>query len=207
MGRQHVGVQIRRHKTETRQIASEPKLSLPIFYFDGRGYYRPSKDTFEQISREDTMLDLRAAGYWHRMATGCELTPCEVILHRIQTEQRIDYAGPICGRPAGLWEEGGVRILCIKGPTIIVAKKGDAAPMEEFLGSLLGRGRDPFFEQQFTILAGWILHAREAVRNHQQHLPGQILALIGPRDCGKSLFQGCVTQFLAARSGRVALVS
>ncbi len=151
------------------------------------------------------MLDLRAAGYWHRMAMGCELTPCEVVLHRIQTERRVDYAGPICGRPPGLWQENGTNILCTRGPTIICAKQGAADAMNQFLASLFGKDIDPFFKQQFTTFVGWIHHAREAIRNHQQHLPGQILGLIGPRDCGKSLCQTVITHLLGGREADASL--
>jgi hypothetical protein len=188
--------------------ASNSGLPLPAtFYFDGVGYYRPSKDSaFERISREDTMLALRSAGYWHRMASGCELTPCEVVLHRVQTEHRIDYAGPICGRPPGLWQEGGSSVLCTRGPIIIPSSAtGDAAPMLQFLKSLFGEGRDSFFEQQLTTFIGWVRHAREAVRNHQQHLPGHVLGLVGPADCGKSLCQSLITQCLGGREADAAL--
>ena len=186
--------------------AGKAELSLPTtFYFDGRRYYRPNKDAFEQISREDAMLNLRAAGYWHRLATGCELTPCEVVLHRVQMEHRVDYAGPICGRPPGLWQESGARILCTRGPAIISATKGDASPLVQFLASLLGKGRDLFFEKQFTTFVGWLLHARDAIRNHEQHLPGQVLGFIGPADCGKSLCQSIITPCLGGREADASL--
>ena len=96
-------------------------------------------------------------------------------------------------------------MLCTRGPTIISAAKGDASPIEQFLASLLGKGRDPFFEKQFTTFAGWVLHARDAIRNHEQHLPGQVLGLIGPIDCGKSLLQSIITHCLGGREADASL--
>jgi hypothetical protein len=41
-------------------------------------------------------------------------------------QRRVDYAGPLCGRPVGFWQEGGTRVLCTQGPDIIDAKQGEA---------------------------------------------------------------------------------
>ena len=123
-------------------------------------YFRPYQGGFERLSREDAALDLRKMGFRHRLAAGCELTPCEAALHRLQKEHRVDYAGPLCGRPVGFWQEGGTRVLCTQGPTIIDAKEGDASPMEALLCSLLGKGGDLYFDIQLFTLVGWIFRAR-----------------------------------------------
>jgi hypothetical protein len=112
---------------------------------------------------------------------------------------RVNYAGPFCGRPPGKWKETDVTILATRGPTIIEGKQGDAELMVKFWKSLLGKGRDPFFEEQYKTLLGWLKHGRVALRNYLQHLPGQLLALIGPAGCGKSLGQSFVTFSLGGR--------
>jgi hypothetical protein len=65
------------------------------------------------------MLHLRSIGFPHKLAAFSELSPCEVVLNRIQTANRIDYAGPFCGRPAGIYRENGLIVLATQGPTII----------------------------------------------------------------------------------------
>jgi hypothetical protein len=93
-------------------------------------------------------------GFKHRLVNNCELSPCEVALHRIQSENRVDYAGPLCGRPAGFWQEHDVRVLSTRGPSILDAANGDMSPMEQFLKSLFGDGRDSFFDDQFVTFGG-----------------------------------------------------
>ena len=174
---------------------------LPEIYFDGVSYFRENKDKsgFESISRADVMLDLRKNGFPHNTAKGMETSPCEDALHRLQLQNRVDYAGPFCGRPPGMYREKEVTILCTRGPVIIEGKPGDAGPMKDFLESLLGKGRDRFFEKQPLTFCGWLKHARTALRRHEQDLPGQVLGLVGPKDCGKSLLQTIITMCLGGR--------
>jgi len=188
-----------------RNYDDASEASLPDFYFDGNAYYKPAANGFDRISREDASLALRSMGFRHRLVSNCELTPCEVALHRLQSEHRVDYSGPICGRPAGLWREKDVRILSTRGPNIIHPKEGDASPIEMLLGSLLGDGRDQFFDQQYLTFCGWIARGRQALKHPEQHLPGQAVALVGPRDCGKSLLQSLITHMLGGREADPAL--
>ena len=180
----------------------EATKTLPEIYFtdDGRYYRRNATYSgFESIGREDVMLHLRENGWPHRLAKMVETTPCEDMLHRMQMMNRVNYAGPFCGRPPGKWKETDVTILATRGPTIIEGKQGDAEMMVKFWESLLGKGHDPFFEEQYKTLLGWLKHGRVALRNYLQHLPGQLLALIGPAGCGKSLGQSFVTFSLGGR--------
>jgi hypothetical protein len=71
--------------------------------------------------------------------------------------------------------------------------------MEKLLFSLLGNGRDLFFREQYLTFCGWIFHARQALKNPYQHLPGQALAFVGPRDWGKSLMQLLITIMIGGR--------
>ena len=179
-------------------IAADPP-NLPEIYFDGSSYFHPDKTGYKHFGREDTVLHLRYIGFLHRTAHNVELSPCEFALHRLQTEHRVDFAGPFCGRPPGFWKEGTTTILCTQGPTIIEPKQGDASPINFLLTSLFGKGRDPHFNTQLLTFYGWLQHARNALRAHQQHMPGQALALVGPQDCGKSLLQSVITLAIGGR--------
>jgi hypothetical protein len=178
---------------------------LPEIFTDGFTYYRPYEDGYEPITITATERELRYRGFRHRTATGCEMTPLELALYRIDKEKRVDYAGPLCGRPAGFWKEGSTRVLCTRGPKIIPARQGDWNTLEKFFYSLFGDGQDPFFYEQWMTFAGWIAHGRHALRNPSQHMPGQALALVGPRDCGKSLTQGIITPALGGREADPSL--
>ena len=176
------------------------KQDLPNFYFDGSNYFRPCVGGFDRIKREDATLHLRKIGFAHRTAKSTqELSPCEEALYQLQIGKRVDYAGPLCGRPPGLYEEIKTRILCTRGPTMLDGMHGDSSPLNDFLFSLLGQHRDSYFEEQLFTFCGWLARARMALRNPDQHLPGQALALVGPRDCGKSLLQSLVTVMLGSR--------
>ena len=145
------------------------------------------------------MLHLRSIGFPHKLAAFSELSPCEVVLNRIQTANRIDYAGPFCGRPAGIYRENGLIVLATQGPTIIEPKEGDAAPLLNFFNSLFGYRIDPFFERQVATFMPWLRQGRLALGNYSQSLPGQALGFVGPPDCGKSLAQSIITLVLGGR--------
>jgi hypothetical protein len=84
--KEHLGIGIAALKQNAAQRNHDDasELALPSFYFDGMSYFRPYQGGFERLSREDAALDLRKMGFRHRLAAGCELTPCEVALHRLQ---------------------------------------------------------------------------------------------------------------------------
>ena len=126
-------------------------------------------------------------------------TQAELALHVIQRENRVDYAGPFCGRPAGLHVENELRILATSPPSIITPKKGTRDCLNQFISNLLGHGVDPLFETQFSILVGWLQRWRKALEAPELHLPGQAPILCGPPDCGKSLLQHLITKMGGGR--------
>ena len=203
------GIKITAFKKEAASSAatsvSAGPAGLPQIYFDARRYYKRAAAGYETLGREDIVLHLRVLGYAHPRGSDTP-TPCEIVLHRIQTEHRVDYAGPLCGRPAGLWRENNMTVLATTSPRIIEPAEGDATPMLAFLASLFGRGRDPWFDRQLQTYMLWLKHARHALRNYQQSLPGQAVGLIGPQDCGKSLLQTITTSCLGGREADASLV-
>lgn len=171
----------------------------PLF-FDGNHYWRREADgAFGQIKREDVRLHLNKVEDLSKFG---DPSPCDAALHDLQVNNRVDFAGPLCGRPAGLHKENGVRVLATKGPDWIEGKPGEAPTITRLIANLLGReAGDPHAARQAQLFIGWLKLAREAVRNPGRHLPGQVLALIGPANCGKSLLQSLViTPSLGGRS-------
>ena len=190
-------------KSAARNYASESgddhERELPPIYFDGTKYFRPLNKSYVSICREDAFLELRAKGFSSRLTEGAELSPLEIAIHKIQTENRVHFAGPLCGRPTGIHKEGTISVLSTRGPCIIEGSPGDHTPITAFLCGLFGKGHDPLFNDQLFTLLGWLRHFRTALKNHEQHMPGQALALVGARDCGKSLLQSLITMMSGRR--------
>ena len=170
--------------------------------FDGRRYYRREKDgRFGALCREDALLHLGVHGFNNKREGG-EPSAADRALYELQTKNRVIFAGPLCGRPAGLREENGIRLLCTAGPTMIETCEGEFPTIRSYLMPLLGEGQDELFQTQHDILISWIKLGREAVRNPDRYLPGHVLALVGPPDCGKSMFQKMI--LTPAFGGRVS---
>ncbi|HEY3755310.1 MAG TPA: DUF3854 domain-containing protein [Opitutaceae bacterium] len=174
----------------------------PIF-FDGRAYWRKERDgSFGQLCREDARLHLGMLGL-NQFASAGKPSPVDCALHRIQQERRVNYAGPVCGRPPGLLVENGRRVLVTSGPIFIPAKAGNCPTILNLVANLFGRAsRDPLAQMQTAVFIAWLKLGRLAVHNPREHRPGQVLALVGPADCGKSLLQSTV--ITPALGGRVA---
>lgn len=141
------------------------------------------------------------------MAKGAasELSQVDAALHAIQKENRVTYAAPFCGRPAGHHLENGIAVLATSSPQIISPGFGDLTPLEDFFRDLLGRGQDPLADTQFEVFVGWLQRWRRALQNPSQHLPGQALFLIGPKDCGKTFAQTLLTHLSGGRSADPSL--
>ncbi len=115
----------------------------------------------------------------------------------------MDHVGPLCGRPPGFHLENGVRVLVTRGPALIEGQPGDCPVITALIGNLLGHAAgDPHAPTQCALLFGWLKLARLALRSPAEHRPGQVLSLIGPPDCGKTLLQFAI--FTPALGGRCA---
>ena len=77
--------------------------------------------------------------------------------------------------------------------------KGDASPLASYFGGLFGYGVDPLWEKQYNVFLGWMKWGLEAFRNPDQHLNGQMLVIVGPKDCGKTLCQTLITRIFGGR--------
>jgi len=182
-----------------------PQIEVPEMFFDGSKYFRPAPIGYDSIIREDAFLHLREMGFSNIPREDGALSPMERAAHSIQTMRRVHFAGPICGRPAGMHQEGDIAVLATSGPTIIEGGPGDPSPLVNFFADLFGRGQNEYADIQLLTFAGWLRHFRTALRNHHQHLPGQALALVGPTNCGKSLAQSLITLMAGGRGQDASL--
>jgi hypothetical protein len=135
--------------------------------------------------------------------TGGTIAPAEAALYEAQQDNRLAFAGPLCGRTAGIHDENGLRVLATRGPKWIEGRKGDCPTLLTLVRNLLGLAAgDAHADRQMGLFLVWLKLSRAAVRNHREHRPGQVLALVGPPDCGKSLLQSAV--ITPALGGRAA---
>ncbi len=179
-----------------------PGVSTSPICFDGQSYWRMERDgRYGKLGREDVKLELKARGLSARVAKGatCEVSQVDAALLDIQRNNRVTYAAPFCGRPAGLYQENGEAVLATDSPSLIAAGDGDCTPLEIFFRNLLGAGVDPHAEEQFCVFVAWLKRWRQALANPGEHLPGQALFLVGPKACGKSLSQTLLTRLCGGR--------
>lgn len=191
----------------TRRAEEEGAKAVAIggdseLFFDGTNYYRKERDgCYGSLVRADAIMHMKRAGFNHASENG-ELTPAERALGDVQIANRVSYAGQLCGRKAGLHEANGTRVLCVDSPKFIEGEPGEHPTINNMLSGLLGENKDPHFAEQRALVVQWLRLARVAMRTTDRHLPGQVLMIVGPTDCGKSMLQKYV--FTPAMGGRLA---
>lgn len=185
----------------------EEKQEKENLYFDDDKYWRrETDDCFHALSRPDALLDLKKNGYSGIPKFEGGTSPAEDELYKIQRENRVSYAGPFCGRPAGLHDNNGKKILATASPAFIKGAAGDASPLIELFNDFFGRSAgDPLWDKQSIIHCLWLKHARLAFKNIETHLPGHAVCYIGEPDIGKTLVQEVDTKCLGGRSADPAM--
>jgi hypothetical protein len=175
---------------------------VPAVYFDcnGGGYWLQLGHTrFLPLESAQIKLHLRHAGLYCGKEDDGKLNDCERALLVAMTERWISYAGPLAGHRCGMFHtSSGERILVTSepNPKVFSPPTGPAKfpHLERFLEQLFGPDQLPF-------VLGWLKCARASLRRGDFR-PGQIVILAGPSNCGKSLFQALVTEFLGGRAAR-----
>ena len=180
------------HPTELRR--------LDACYDPGRKCYWIPNNRSEMIEVTETALarQLVSRGFYNDEKEGVKLLNDEI--NRIQCTQDVLYAGPLAGHGVGLQEMCGQRILVTRPPHLIQPVPGDCPTMERLILDLFDDPDHPEIDQIPHVL-GWLKTSYESMLNRQPR-PGQCLAIAGPRDCGKSLFQALVTEILGGRAAK-----
>jgi hypothetical protein len=188
-------------------ISPQQPSSKEQIYFDDYKYWRCEEDRrYHSLSRPDALLHLKKNGSSGTPKQDGGTSPAEDELFQIQRKFRVSYAGSFCGRPAGLHSENGQLILATQSPDFIEGIQGDASALAEFYSDLFGRAaNDPLWQEQLLTFSLWLKRARQAIRNYRDHLPGQMLCLVGPVDIGKTLAQRIITLCLGGRSADPSL--
>lgn len=170
-------------------------------HFDGTAYWRRGLDgTYVKVLRQDLLLHFRRIGLSSAKARGERTSQVEDALLTVQDLRRVHFAAPLCGRPSGAYQENGVTVLATTSPKIVGAMPGDPSPLEQFFLNLFGLEQDELATVQMEVFLSWLKIARQSLKNPDQHLPGQVLFLCGPKGAGKTLSQDFLTRLLGGRS-------
>jgi len=185
------------------EIEKKLRLQIARYYSAGKAYFHMNGSDIRAIpTRDDLLLSLQAEARLTGPAPGVG-TAAKLAMNLIQREQRVKWAGPLAGHPAGLMGVGQERILVTSNPVVIPGDPtGDASFINELLRDFVGfQAGEPHWQQQFTIFVGWLAQRRRALFNPDVHLPAPALVLIGEPDCGKNLVQRHIlTPVLGGRS-------
>lgn len=169
----------------------------PRAYFDARAgsyWWRLDSGRFLPLDTSQTKLQFRKLGLQKDSFDQTGLNDLERALAIAQIERYVDYAAPLAGHKAGMFTTAaGLRVLCTVDSAPIFAEKMVTVHLDRFLGELLG--------DQVPRLLAWLKVARESLLAGD-FKPGQLLALAGPSNCGKSLLQALITEWLGGRSAR-----
>lgn len=179
----------------TSRPVPPPVDRLPIYSENGKGFLVGIEaGEYIAMSSTDLRRHLIAIGY-NPKAAGAPLSEVEAAVHRIQTTKSVAYAGPLAGKSAGIHVVAGKRILVIGAPKIIQPDATIEWPtLRAIIEEMLGRE----CPEQIVHFYGWLKHAYVSLKDGYT-TQGQVLALAGPRDCGKSLLQQVIREVLGGR--------
>jgi hypothetical protein len=179
-------------------VATAP--SLPAIYYSicSKEYYLQAADgRWIPVNENSIKRQLKGLGYRDGKVPDGGLTPMERCLNEIQTKHCVTYSAPLAGYDAGLYRINGNNILVTQSPNIIEPVEGEFP----VLGELLKRMFVTPQADQRPHIYGWLKTQIEAL-HARRWAPCQALAMCGPVNCGKSLFQRLITEMLGGRSGK-----
>jgi hypothetical protein len=166
--------------SSSTQVSLLKRLTANIYYRHPNYFFLNGSSSYENVTPPiiKNLLEQRFndAGIYsdRRMIQNAFVYIC--------SHQSIDYALPFLpGFPAGLHIINSARILVPQALTLIQPRKGKTDLVDGILLNMLGA-------DQFIRLKGWLLLAYICLQNHER-MPGQVLILAGPRNCGKNLVQ------------------
>lgn len=115
-----------------------------------------------------------------------------------QLNSALDYAGNLAGFNAGVHELNGIRFLSMRSPVTPEAVPGPSETLQAVLNGLFP---DDDNRRRFE---AWFFHAWEYL-HRREWAPLPVLALAGPRNCGKSLLVNLLAHVLGGTEPGQAL--
>ncbi|HMP76590.1 MAG TPA: CHC2 zinc finger domain-containing protein [Kiritimatiellia bacterium] len=189
---------VRATATHPSGPASASVVGEADYYDGGRKEYliKNSEGTWLSYNESQYKRFLRSRGLSAKPAEGETLSRQDAAILDTQDKRSLVYAGLLAGWRAGVHQVPAGRILITKGPRFVVPSAGEWPTLGTFLRTLLED--DP---AQFPTLMSWLKLGVESLASGSFR-PGQVLAIAGPRNCGKSLLQKLLTELFGARFAR-----
>jgi hypothetical protein len=168
--------------------------SVPIYCdTDDRLWALKADGAYGRIGEKERDRRLLELGFSPQKSADEALSPLEKAILAISNWHMVHFVGPLAGRLAGPHRVGNQRILVTSSPTIIEAGPGSCPDIDRLLSGLFGP------VQLISVLC-WLKFARE-ILDAGEYATGQVLALAGPPNSGKNVFQEqIVTPILGGRS-------
>lgn len=168
--------------------ALDPSDPAARFYYDGGRFYLDACGQYVPMDTKSVVRHLRASGVSKEEA--------DLILNKIQVVNFINFAGPLAGYQRGAYEMNGCQVLATSSPKIPISKPGQWGTIKAVITGLLED--DEAGQVQVRTFLAWLKVARESL-TAGRYRPGQVLALAGPRGCGKSLLIDIIDHALGGR--------
>ena len=163
--------------------------SADNFIYDGRVFHGPgARGELVPLGKGDVVRMLTMEG----IANTKDCRALDEALNRIQTAQFALRLGPMAGFRKG-WHPaaGGGRFYNTTDPSPVVPAEGDHADLLRLLREMLPGDQAEWFIRWLAI------GHRSLTSGHYR--PGQVLGLVGPVGCGKSLLIDLITEALGGR--------
>lgn len=157
-------------------------------YFDSKNYWECNAGVWRSLGRTDALLAIKSRGVSDKTPKGATLSDAERVLRHVQSDGRIEAAGPLINYAPGAVELGGRKFLntvnlhpVVPATTeITLDLEVDCPFINKFLRKLFGN------ESAFQHFLAWLRRAYYNVRHHKA-LFGQTLFFCGPVNNGKTL--------------------
>lgn len=170
------------------------------FYYDStRKEYllKNGRGVWLRLTEAQFRKELASRGYRTKAGDGETVSAVDAYIIDIRDRNDVVFSGLLAGHSAGFYEMGAHRMLVTSSPRIIEPKPGQFATLFKFLSGLF----DEKGLRQLDYVIGWLKVGYEALRGGTRR-PGQALAIAGPHNCGKSVFQAIVTEIFGGRYAR-----
>lgn len=169
------------------QAARPDVADIKVYHYQGNYFVPSSKGGWYPTNQK---------GAEHYIQDTFRITPAKIARHDLSRLDRVmlairdlnsvSWVGSCAGKPPQMMYANGKPILILEGPTLIEPKKADFPTIRYILVHLLG-------EEQLEYFYGWLKVGLEDLQkvynNGKQPRPGQFVAFVGPRRCGKNLVQ------------------
>lgn len=170
----------------------------PVYYAPQQKTYwrRDENERWMQVNEDSARKFVLTQGYENQPLPGDQIKEVEQCLLHIQERQNVDYSGPLAGYDAGVFDINHRQILVTESPRLIVPAPGEWPVLANLLENLFN---DPEHADQRPYLYGWLKQGLEGYYN-KRFVQGQVLAIAGESDSGKSVFQNLLTKLFGGRS-------